>query len=236
VVSVNLNNRKWKHIIWLPGICLLVFGLPFISFKILKINFDIFNLVFLVTGIAFLTFYVKRTSLRMGLALNSGWALGTILALFIGLGLLSYTFTIKSGLIAPEFNSNIFVIFWRGIVFGLVGTALISAFPFVAVWRAFAGAEPGKLRKLGILVIALFAISLTSLSYNIGMSGFNKNKISHNVKMSLLTAIPTLLSGNPIASPVAGAFLRAGESMFSESKSVAAIDIKLAAKNPGGSD
>jgi len=233
---VNLNNKSWKHIFWLPGACLLVFGLPFISFKIIRINIDLFYLMFLISGVLFLWFYGKRTSLRLRYALNSGWALGIILALFIGLGLLSYTFTIKSDLLNLEFNSNIMIILWRGIIFGIIGAALISAFPFVAVWRALAGVNPGNFRKIGVLLIAIIAISLTSLSYNIGLSGFNKDKISYNVKMSLLTGIPTLLSGNPIASPVAGAFLYSGESMFSENESDTTAGIKLAAKKPGGSN
>ncbi len=236
MVSVNLNSRNWKHIIWLPGVCLLVFGIPFISLKILNFGIDLFYLLFLAAGIVFLWFYRKRTSLRLGYALNSGWALGAILALFIGLGLLSYTLAVKSNPINVQFTSSIIIILWRGVLFGIIGTALISAFPFITVWRAFAGAEPGNLRKLGVLAIAVIAISLTSLSYNIGLSGFNKDRITYNVKMSLLTGIPTLLSGNPFASPVAGAFLYAGESMFSGNETDSTAVIKLAAKKSGGSN
>lgn len=236
MVSVNLNNSSWKHILWLPGVCLLVFGIPFISTKILNLGVDLFYLVFLVASVAFLWFYRKRTSLILRYAVNSGWALGTILALFIGIGLLSYTLTLKSNLVGLDFDANIIIILWRGVVFGVVSAALISVFPFIAVWRAFAGADPGNIRKFGILAIAVMAISITSLSYNIGLSGFNKDRITYNVKMSLLTGIPTLLSGNPFASPVAGAFLQAGESMFSGDEMDTAAGFKLAAKKSGGSN
>jgi len=130
------------------------------------------------------------------------------------------------------------IILWRGVVFGITGAALISAFPFVAVWRAFAGVNPGNLRKIGVLLMAVIAISLTSLSYSIGISGFDEDRIRHNVKMSIVTAIPTLLSGNPIASPIAGAFLYSGESMFSENESHknAGSGTAMAIRNNGGSN
>ncbi|UCE67981.1 MAG: hypothetical protein JSU85_08255 [Candidatus Zixiibacteriota bacterium] len=218
----------------MPAACLLVLGLPYISLKILNFDIDLFHLAFLTAGVTFLWVYKKRTSLQLRYALSSGWALGTILALFIGIGLLSYTLASKSNPIDLEFNSSIMIILWRGVVFGIVGAALISAFPFVTVWRAFAGANPGNIRKIGVFITAVIAISLTSLSYNIGLSGFNKDRISYNVKMSILTGIPTLLSGNPIASPVAGAFLYSGESMFFENESDASAGVKLAAKKPEG--
>jgi hypothetical protein len=236
VVSVNLNSRNWRHIFWLPATWLLVFGLPYTTLKILNFGIDLFYLVFLAAGVVFLWFYRKKTALQLRYALNSGWALGTILALFMGVGLLSYTLTTKSNLIGMEFDSNIMIILWRGVVFGIIGTVLISVFPFVTIWRAFAGANPGNLRRSVVLLIAVIAISLTSLSYNIGISGLNKDRISYNIKMSVLTGLPTLLSGNPFASPVAGAFLYSGESMFSESESDTTAGIELAAKIPGGSN
>jgi hypothetical protein len=149
------------------------------------------------------------------------------------MGLLSYTVSIKANLLQFEFNLNVLLILWRGVVFGIIGTALISAFPFITVWRAFAGPNPGNLRKIGVSAVAILAITVTSLSYSVGISGFNKNMIIQNAKMNLLTGIPTLLSGNPLASPIAGAFLQSGECLYIENQSDTNTAIKLAAKTGG---
>ena len=236
MVSVNLNNRNWKHVFWLFGACLMVFGLPFMLLKIIGINIDLFYLVFLTCGVLFIRFYAKRTSLKLKPALNSGWALGIILAVFIGVALLSYTLSIKANLLHLESNSNFLAVLWRGVIFGIISAAMISAFPFVVVWRALAGINPNNFRKTGVTFIAIIAISLTSLSYSLGISGFNRDRVIHNTRMNLLIGIPTLISGNPIASPIAGAFLYSGESMFIENKSDTTSGIKLAVKNTGGSD
>jgi hypothetical protein len=233
MVSVNLNNKNWKHIFWLMGAMIILFALPFISLKITRIPIDLYYLIFLVAGSVFLWTYKIKTSLNLKSALRSGWALGLLSAIFIGTGLLSYTLSIKMNLLQAEFNLNLILILWRGVVFGLIGTALISAFPFISVWRAFAGANPGSFRKIGVSAIAILAISVTSLSYSVGISGFNKNLIIHNAKMNLLTGIPTLLSGNPLASPIAGAFLHSGESLFIENIPGINTEIKLAAKTGG---
>jgi hypothetical protein len=236
VVSVNLNNKSWKHVFWLSGAIIILFALPFISLKIINVPIDLYYFIFLICGALFLWIYKKRTSLNLRPALRSGWALGIISAIFIGTGLLSYTLSIKMNLLQAEFNLNLILILWRGVVFGIIGTALISAFPFITVWRAFAGANPGSIRKIGVSAIAILAISVTSLSYSVGISGFNKNLIIHNAKMNLLTGIPTLLSGNPLASPIAGAFLQSGESLFIENQSDTNTAIKLAARKTGGTN
>jgi hypothetical protein len=236
MVSVNLNNRSWRHIFWLFGACLTVFGLPFILLNIIKVSVDLFYSVFLVCGILFLWVYVKRTSLQLRQALKSGWALGIILAVFIGLGLLSYTISFKADLFQSGFNSNVLIILWRGVVFGIIGTAMISTLPFIAVWRAFAGVNPGNFRKIWVSFMAIIAISLTSLSYSVGIYGFNKGRVIYNAKMNILTGIPTLLSGNPLASPITGAFLYSAESLLFHNQPDTTAGIRLAAENPGGSD
>ena len=234
MVSVNLNSSSWRHILWLFAAVLLVFGLPFIILRILKIPIDFFYLVFLASGITFMTIYLKRTSLRIRPALKSGWALGSIFAIFIGVGLLSYTLSIKSGLYQPELNTNILVILWRGILFGMISAAMISVFPFVAVWRSFAGNNPGNLRKIWVSLLAVLAIFLTSLSYSAGVSGFRNKQIIYEAKVSVLTGLPTLLSGNPLASPIAGALLHTGTSMTTDYGPDSSSGVRLAIKKDTG--
>lgn len=230
MVSVNFNNRNWKHILWMLGACLLVFDLPLIFLRIIGVGIDLFYLIFLAAGIAFIISYLRKTGLQLRPALRSGWAMGSIFAVFIGIGLLSYTISIKSGIYQSELNTNVMVIIWRGVIFGIISAVMISVFPFITIWRSFAGNNPGNLRKVGVSILAVIAIFVTSFSYSAGISGFNKDRIIYNAKMSVLTGIPTLLSGNPLASPIAGAFLHAGVSMVTDHVPGSKTGIKLAVK------
>jgi hypothetical protein len=216
--------------------CLLVFVLPLTLFRIIRIDTDLFYLIFLAAGISFLIFYMKKTSLQLRPALKSGWALGIIYSLFIGVGLLSYTLSIKSGLVQPQYDINLPVILWRGVVFGIISAAMISVFPFIAVWRSFAGGNPGTFRKIWVSLLAIIAIALTSLAYSAGISGLNRGRIIYDAKMSVLTGIPTLLSGNPLASPIAGAFLHSGVSMVNDYNHDSAAGIKLATRKDRGNN
>ncbi len=239
MVSVNLNSRSWKHIFWVLAVCLFVFAVPYISLYILKINNDLFYFLFLVTGIFFLWIYKKRSKIKVRSALKSGWALGIILALFIGLSFISFNMTDYSDITTTLGNKGVFAIFWRGIVYGLISGILISAFPFIAVWRAVAGSNPGSFRKFITIVVAFASILLTSASFSAGTSGFDKDKIAESVKMNLVAGLPTLLSGNPLASPIAGAFLRVSENINTTRVSAENNnDIEIAAKkqNNGGTN
>ena len=215
---------------------IMLFALPSICLRVLSLPIDLYYSIFVICGIAFLWIYGRRTSLNLRLALKSGWALGLISAVFIGMAILSYSISINDNPIQFELNIATLVVLWWGVVFGLIGTALISAFPFIAAWRAFAGSNPGNFRKIGVSVIAIIAITATSLSYSVGIVGFDKEKVIYNAKMNLLTGIPTLLTGNPFASPIAGAFLYSGENLLLENGTINNAKIKLATRKTGGTD
>jgi len=216
----------------------MLFALPFICLRVFSLPIDLYYSIFVICGIAFLWIYGRRTSLNLKLALKSGWALGLISAVFIGMAILSYSISINNNPIQFQFKLNIatLLVLWWGVVFGLTGTALISAFPFIAAWRAFAGSNPGSFRKIMVSAIAILAITATSLSYSVGIVGLDKEKVIYNAKMNLLTGIPTLLTGNPFASPIAGAFLYSGENLLLENGTIADTKIKLATRKTGGTD
>ncbi len=194
----------------------MVFGLPYLSLNLLKINIDIYYLIFLAFAVAFLWLYRRFSGLKIRASLKSGWALGIILALFVGSTLVSAGMTESSALTRSYQNIDIdiTVILWRGIIYGLISGILVSAFPFIATWRALAGTNPGNLRKAGVILTAALAIILTSFSYSVGMAGFNMDKIEKQVEINIIAGLPTLISGNPMASPLAGVFLHVSRSLL----------------------
>ncbi len=206
MISVNLNRQTWKHLIWILDLSVLLFALPLLCVNFFKLSIDLYYLIFLLSTAGFLLYYKKSSSLKARASLKSGWALGFIMAVFFGLGFISYSLIESPE--APGILQNIdfMLVLWRGIIFGLASGLMISVFPFVITWRALAGADPGNFRKAGVIVTAVFFIALTSFSYNMGLSGLDRDNIKDKIAMNVVASIPTLVSGNPMAAPIAGAF------------------------------
>jgi len=191
----------------------MVFLLPLIAIHLLGMTTDLYYLLFLISSLTFLSVYRKKSGLNLKSALNSGWALGLILAVFFGLGFISYYLTVS---IDGAGHANMAVIIWRGLAFGFFSGLLLSAFPFVVTWRAFAGSNPGRLRRVGVVMIAAFSVTLMSFSHSAGMIGPDMNKIENQVKAEFIASLPTLLSGNPIASPITKIFYRVSKTILAD--------------------
>jgi hypothetical protein len=175
--------------------------------NLLRMPVDLYYLIFLFSTAGFLLYYKKSSSLKARASLNSGWALGLILATFFGLGFISYSLVDSPEVLGTFGNIDLLLVFWRGLIFGLASGIMISAFPFIVTWRALAGAKPGNLRRVGVIIIAIFFIALSSFSYGMGLTGLNdRDHLKNSIATSIIASIPTLISGNPVAAPIAGAF------------------------------
>jgi hypothetical protein len=215
MVSVNLNIRGWKHIFWVLGGSVMVYLLPLIAIHLLGMTTDIYYLLFLITTLTFLSVYRKKSNLDVKTSIKSGWALGLILAVFFGLGFISYYLTVSAD---GAGTSRMTVILWRGLAFGFFSGVLLSAFPFVATWRALAGKNPGRLRRVGVVMVASFSVMLMSFSHSVGMIGMDMQKIQKQVKAEFIASLPTLLSGNPLAAPITETFFRVSETVLSDNQ------------------
>jgi hypothetical protein len=179
--------------------------------SLLKAHDDLYRFVFIAGSIVFVAAYGKYSSFKLMESLKSGWALGLILSIFIGLGFVSISLTGSQSLSAAIKHLNVPIIAWRGIAFGIVSGIMISTFPFVVVWRSLAGHNPGVFRKAIVTVIAAFSIALISLLHNFALTGIPQGDLNARVQKSVIVGLPTLLSGNPIAAPISGAFLSVSE-------------------------
>ncbi len=195
---------------------MLLFGLPLLFVNLFKVPIDLYYLIFLLSTAGFLLYYKKSSSLKARASLKSGWALGFILAVFFGFGFISYSLVDSPEVLGMFKNINFMVVLWRGIIFGLASGIMISVFPFVVTWRALAGTHPGNFRRIGVIVIAVFFIALTSFSYSMGLTGLNRDNMRDRITMNLIASIPTLVSGNPMAAPIAGAFKEISEMVKTE--------------------
>jgi len=211
MVSVNLKSSSWKHLIWLVYVCLFVFAAPYLTLSVLGASDSLFRIFFVIGSIALLVVYRYSSGMRIRQSLNSGWALGLILAIFIGLGFLSFSIDSSASLGSIISDINITSLIWQGIVFGLVGGIMIATLPFIIVWRSLAGSNPGRPRRFLVMILAAGSIGIVTLCNNMGLYGISDINDRGGVQKNIIAGIPTLISGNPIAAPIAGAFKSVSE-------------------------
>jgi len=100
-------------------------------------------------------------------------------------------------------------ILWRGLLYGMADGLLLSSFPILVVFAAFAGTRMRQ-KLAGTLVVGLIAL-LASLAmtaaYHLGYSDFRSDKLRKPVAGDLVWSAPTLLTLNPIGAPIAHAGL-----------------------------
>lgn len=233
MVSVNLNSKSWKHVIWMLVICAVSFALPFLFRKVIGLPLDVYYLVFLLCSAGLFAYYRKSSGLRIKASIRSGWALGLIFALYFGLGFVSLALVGSQAVAGTMAEIDLLPVLWRGLTYGLAGGLLISVLPFMIAWRAMAGTDPAVWKRIAVVLIAIFFMGLSSTAYSLGVSGFKSDSLKQEITKNIVAGVPTLISGNPLATPIAGAFMRASE-VIQESDRIRlknAEDIKIVRKS-----
>ena len=100
-------------------------------------------------------------------------------------------------------------VLWRGVLYGVTDGVLLSVFPILAVFAAFAGT---RLRqrvagKVLIGTIAMVASIGITASYHLGYSDFRSEKVRKPIVGDVVWSAPTLLTLSPLGAPIAHAGL-----------------------------
>jgi hypothetical protein len=185
--------------------------MPLIFSNALKLEPTAYNIILLIAAIALLGFYVWKSRLKWFASIKTGWALGIIMGVFFGLAFLSLA---SVSLPNPgELSSYLSGIIIRSFTYGLATGIMISVIPFIVTWRALSGTNPGPWRKIGVTLAAVLSITVISVLYNLGTSGLKDINVEDRIQKSMIASIPTLISGNPLATPISNIFLQVSENV-----------------------
>ena len=99
------------------------------------------------------------------------------------------------------------LIFWRGLIYGAIDGLLLSVFPWMVTWRAFDVEKKPLGKKIVFVFLAWFFILVLTTAYHLGYSDFRSKKIIEPNIGNTIISIPTLISGNPIGSPLVHAIM-----------------------------
>jgi hypothetical protein len=191
---------------WLVGGFGLGFLVPFVFADQLGMQRDLYYGLYMVTVVSFVALWARSTrqslwtmmTRRLPLAI----ALGVVCAGALSLIVLQQTATSR-----PGGATLVAAVAWRGVLYGLADGLMLSSFPILAVFAAFAG-TPMRQRwrgKIAIGAMALLASLAMTGAYHAGYSDFRSGKIANPLAGDVIWSMPTLATLNPIGAPIAHA-------------------------------
>ncbi len=195
-----------RHLLWLPLVGIVAFAAAFVFGDVLALPVDLYYAVYFAAVGTVVVLYAKRTGLDM--AALVGRRLGWGLALGLGVGIVM-AFNVFSRPPSAPLTGGLLVwaLLWRGVAYGAVDGVLLFAFPWVVVWRAFDAEAAPRGRKIAAAAAAwLLTLAMTTL-YHWGYADFRTRKVLQPNVGSAITAVATLASANPVASPFAHVML-----------------------------
>jgi hypothetical protein len=182
------------------------FGLSFVFGDLITMPVDLYYLVYFAGVIGFLVFYVRRTRFPVrtwaGRRILPALVLGVVGGLVLSRGVMMRPPT------APLRGAELaWALLWRGLVYGSVDGLLLVAFPWVVTWRALEAERGRGQRKLAAAVAAWAAVLLVTTAYHLGYADFRSRRVAQPNIGATITALPTLVTANPIAGPISHVFL-----------------------------
>lgn len=195
-----------RHIQWIASGALIGFGVSFIFGDLLTLPVDLYYLIYFVAVILLFSVYISKTGLRLKEWFSVRWGWAVLLGVILG------ALMVQNVLSRPETGKFTgaylaWLILWRGLIYGLVDGLLLSSFPFVVTWRAFDVGRKSLGKRIAFGFLAWLFILVVTTAYHLGYADFRSKKIVQPNIGNTLISIPTILTANPLASPIAHAFM-----------------------------
>jgi hypothetical protein len=191
--------------LWLAGGLAFGFLVPFVLADTLELQRDVYYGIYAAAVAGFVALWARSTgiSLRAAAARRLPWAVG--LGLVAGALLALVVFRTEDATPRPDGIELAAAVVWRGLVYGAADGLLLSVFPILAVFAAFAGTRLRRSRA-GTVLVALVALSASlamTTAYHAGYSDFRGEKMAQPLRGDVVWSAPTLLTLNPVGAPIA---------------------------------
>jgi hypothetical protein len=189
------------HLVWIAVAGLVGFGSSFVFDDLLTLPVDLYYLIYFAIIIMFFSIYVARTKLNVKEWFSRRLFWGVLLGIVFG------ALLVQNVLSRPETEklSGAYLawsVFWRGLVYGAIDGLLLSSFPWTVTWRAFDVNRKPLGKKIAFGLLAWVMILVITTAYHLGYSDFRSQKIIQPNVGNTIMSFPTLLTANPIGSPI----------------------------------
>lgn len=199
----------WAHVEWLGAGLVVGFAVPFLLADTLGIARDLYYGVYGAIVIAFVFGWAWATGQQLGRAARKRLPLTLVLAAVAGAILVAIVVGTDEASPRPHGLPFVAALAWRGMFYGAVDGLLLSVFPILVVFAAFAGTRLRQ-RRSGTIAIGAIALAVSLVMtavYHLGYSDFRGEKLRKPLVGDLIWSAPTLLTLNPIGAPLAHAAL-----------------------------
>jgi hypothetical protein len=197
--------RFSPHWAWLGLGFVVAFGVPFLLADQLELGRDLYYGVYAVAVLGLFGLWSRATGYDLRAATRRHWIAATLLGLAVAAVLATMVVRTEDATSRPDGLELAGAVVWRGVVYGATDGLLLSVFPILVVFAAFAG---GRLeaRPVGKAVVGLAALTASlamTAVYHAGYSEFRSAKLPKPIAGDVAWSIPTLLTLNPIGAPIA---------------------------------
>ena len=193
-----------RHSLWLAAGLVLSFAVPFLLADTLELGRDLYYGLYALFVAAFVGAWARHTGLgRADLMRN--WRSGLVLGAAGAAVLAATVLRTEDATGRPGGLELAGAVLWRGVVYGATDGVLLSVFPILAVFGAFAGTRVRRRAAgtLGVGAIALLASLAITATYHLGYEDFRSEKLRKPLAGDVIWSAPTLLTLSPIGAPLA---------------------------------
>jgi hypothetical protein len=208
-VDVRVWHGLSVHWAWLAGAFVLAFAVPYVLADVFAINRDLFYGLYALAVIGLFALWSRSTGYDLVAAAKRHWIAALLLGLAAGAVLAAMVVGTEDATARPHGVELAGAVVWRGILYGVTDGLLLSVFPILVVFAAFAGTRLDKrfAGKIVIGIVALAASLAMTAIYHSGYSDFRSDKMTKPLRGDVIWSAPTLLTLNPIGAPIAHAGL-----------------------------
>jgi len=199
-----MNNPS--HLKWIVLGAIVGFGASFVFGDLIPLSLDLYYLIYFGIIISFFRIYIKKTQLNLKEWFSRRLAWGILLGLIFGALMVQ---NILSRPATEKFTGPylVWLIFWRGLIYGAIDGLLLSVFPWMVTWRAFDVEKKPLGKKIAFGLLAWLFILVLTTAYHLGYADFRSKKIIEPNIGNTIISVPTLVSGNPVGSPMVHAIM-----------------------------
>lgn len=199
-----MNNPS--HLKWIVLGAIVGFGASFVFGDLITLPLDLYYLIYFGIIISFFRIYIKKTQLNLKEWFSRRLAWGILLGLIFGALMVQ---NVLSRPATEKFTGPylVWLILWRGLIYGAIDGLLLSVFPWMVTWRAFDIEKKPLGKKIAFGLLAWLFILVLTTAYHLGYADFRSKKIIEPNIGNTIISVPTLVSGNPVGSPMVHAIM-----------------------------
>jgi hypothetical protein len=205
--EADRTARVSPHWTWLLRGLAVGFVVPYVLTDLLDLNRDLFYGLYALAVAALVAAWARSTGYDLAAAVRRRWPVALALGVLCAGLLTIMVVRAEDATTRPDGIQLAAAVLWRGVLYGATDGLLLSAFPILVVFGAFAGSRlrQGLAGTLVVGAVALLASLAMTAVYHAGYSDFRSTKVARPIAGDVVWSIPTLLTLNPIGAPIAHA-------------------------------